>query len=637
MDRQKNMKIRVEQLNPTIGDIGGNSGMILNALEKAEEDGIELLVLPEMILTGYPVQDLLENEYFREYCYKANQEIIDKTVRTALLFGTLTPNPSGIGRKMFNSAILCRNGQVLGRADKTLLPTYDIFDDLRYFEPGSQIRCLNLGEVKLGVTICEDIWYNENEVQYHYYDVNPAEELKALGARAIINISASPYTKSKHENRLQMLRNHTDSLNLPVFYSNQTGAQTEVLFDGDSMVMDANGKIVAITEPFEPGYVDVDWSPGTGRVKRIENQPDPVKQREAAGYSEPESGKDKQKPAREDKGRPVIPASEEIGVPSHPVRPEGWREDVDSSEGKSGLGQLILAQPSKGVSDHHRLFKAMLTGIQDYLCKTGISGQVILGLSGGIDSALVAVLAAEAVGSRNVTALMMPGDFSSAGSIEDSETLAENLGINHRKMPITNLYKTYLDTLAPLFEGTEFGVAEENVQSRIRGALLMACSNKFGPMLLSTGNKSELAVGYATLYGDMNGGLNPIGDLYKTEVFQLCRWLNREYYKKEVIPNEILEKPPSAELRPDQKDTDSLPEYEILDDILWRYIDLQQESERITKEGGHDGDVVRWILKLVDYNEFKRFQAPPILKLSSKSFGTGRRWPLVQSWTGHNR
>lgn len=558
------MKVRVEQLNPLIGDIKGNVERILEALKLAENQQIDLLILPEMVLTGYPVQDLLENEAFRETCFKANHTIVEQTGSTALLFGSLTKNPSGLGRKIFNTAILCGDGTVIGQVNKTLLPTYDIFDDLRYFEPNKEFECLEYKGVKLGVTICEDIWYNQNEVQYHHYEINPAAELKSRGARAIINISASPFTKSKHQNRLRMLQNHAKELSLPVFYSNQVGAHTDVVFDGDSLVLDAGGSLTAITEPFKPGFVDINWDPEAGAVESL---------------------------------KPL--------------------EKVSTDK-------------------FSRTLEAIKCGIRDYLDKTGFTDKAVLGLSGGIDSALVSVLAVEALGNDNVTALSMPSEFSSKGSVDDAVKLAKNLGIRLHQIPVKELYDTYIKTLDPLFSQTDFGVAEENLQSRIRGGLLMAYSNKFGPILFATGNKSELAVGYATLYGDMNGGLNPIGDLYKTEVFQFCEWLNREYYQKEIIPREIIEKPPSAELRPGQKDTDSLPDYEILDDILWRYIELQQEVEKIAAEGGHEKAIVKKVIKMTDFSEFKRYQAPPIIKLSSKSFGIGRRWPIVQGWTAQN-
>jgi NAD+ synthetase len=461
---------------------------------------------------------------------------------------------------MYNSALLAKKGELLGVTHKTLLPTYDIFDDLRYFEPNTEFKCLELDGVKLGVTICEDIWYNENEVQYHTYAIDPAEEQKKAGARCIINISASPYTNSKHQNRVAMLRNHARRLKLPVFYSNQVGAHTDVIFDGDSLAVDADAELAATTKPFESSYADVDWDAASGEVNALSEKQD--------------------------------------------FYPESKQE---------------------------RQFHAIRCGLRDYMSKTGFADGVVLGLSGGVDSALVCALAVEALGSENVKAITMPSEFSSEGSIADSQKLADNLGIELFELPIRELYESYNRTLEPLFGDLPFGVAEENLQSRIRGGLLMAYANKFNRFLLATGNKSEFAVGYATLYGDMNGALAIIGDLYKTEVYALCRWLNESYYKKEVIPEAIIAKDPSAELRPGQKDSDSLPDYEMLDKILFKYIE-QQKSKKEICEDGFEEKIVEQVIRLVDNNEFKRFQAAPILKLASKSFGSGRRWPIVQQW-----
>lgn len=556
------MKIRLEQLNPIVGDLSGNKTLILDALKKAEKAGIELLILPELVTIGYPVQDLIEMEQFRKSCFEINKEIVSSTKKTAILFGTITPNENGYGRRMFNSGLLARNGALMGVTHKTLLPTYDIFDDLRYFEPNdSSFSCLNLDGVKLGVTICEDMWYNENEVQYHTYEIDPASEMKKAGADVIINISASPYTNFKHQNRASMLKNHATKLGLPVFYSNQVGAHTDIIFDGDSMAISSDAKIIATTKPFYASFTDVEWSPASGSLRALKNE------------------------------NPVYPSSK-----------------------------------------HERQLEAIKCGLRDYMNKTGFTKDLVLGLSGGIDSALVCALAVETVGADHVKAITMPGEFSSEGSITDSQKLAENLGIELLELPIGNLFNSYNDSLKPIFGDLPFGTAEENLQSRIRGTLLMAYSNKFNSFLLATGNKSEYAVGYATLYGDMNGALAIIGDLYKTEVFELCKWLNACYYKKEVIPEEILNKPPSAELRPDQKDSDSLPEYGLLDDILYRYLELQMSKQEILSEGFEE-DVIDRIIKMVDQNEFKRFQAAPILKLCQKSFGTGRRWPIVQKWT----
>lgn len=551
------MKIRLHQLNPTIGDLKGNKSLILSALNEAEQAGMDLLILPEMVVTGYPVQDLLENPGFRDEVYRLNRELAETTGNTALLFGSLTPNLEATGRKMCNSAILARDGRRLAITHKTLLPTYDVFDDLRYFEPNREFKCMELDGVRLGVTICEDIWYNENEVQYHTYDIDPARELKEDGADLIINISASPYTKTKHENRLHMLGKHAMELQCPVLYCNQVGAHTEIVFDGDSMAVNSNGIPVSGTTAFSPSSTELEYKQN---------------------------------------------------VQLDHLRGDGWYPE----------------------SEDERQFNAIKLGLKDYIEKTGVTDTVVVGLSGGIDSALTTVIAAEALGAENVRAITMPGEFSSSGSVNDSQLMAGKLGIDLEEISIQGIFEEFTGALRPLFGDLPFGVAEENLQSRIRGTLLMTYSNKFNTFLLATGNKSEYAVGYSTLYGDMNGAIAPIGDLYKTEVYRLARWLNREHFKTEVIPESILEKPPSAELRPDQKDSDSLPEYDTLDSILYQYIELQKSMDEIAASG-IDKKVVQKITTLVDRQEFKRFQAAPIIKLSSKSFGTGRRQPLAQN------
>ncbi|MEX1010772.1 MAG: NAD+ synthase [Balneolaceae bacterium] len=566
----KQMKIRTEQLNPLVGDLSGNRRLILESLDRAESGEVDLLVLPEMVTAGYPPMDLLERRAFVEELQSVNRDIVSRSGKTALLFGTVTRNRTGVGRSIFNSAILARGGKELGRTHKTLLPTYDVFDDLRYFEPGTESRCLVLDDVRLGVTICEDLWYNHNEIQYHYYDSDPASLLKADGARILINISASPFTRSKHENRLSMLRHHASTLSLPLVYSNQVGANTELIFDGDSLALDDKGDPVALVPPFEPGYADLVWEVESGSIRTDGNE----------------------------------------GAELKTARTKGPLERG---------GDIRLS----------RVFRAICLGLRDYLAKSGAADRVIVGLSGGIDSAIIAALAVESLGADRVSGVTMPGEFSSRGSVKDSETLAENLGIMLEHLPINELYTSALGCLKPLFGDLPFGVAEENLQSRIRGMLLMALSNKRGPLLLTTGNKSEMATGYATLYGDMNGGLNLIGDLYKSEVYALAWWLNEVHYGRPVIPVSTLEKPPSAELRPDQKDSDALPDYSVLDRILYRSIELQQGRNEIV-EAGFDRELVEWTLRRVEMNEFKRFQAPPVLKLTSKAFGTGRRHPLVR-------
>lgn len=555
------MKIRVTQLNPTVGDIDGNKKKILDELKKAGKDGIELLVLPELVLLGYPPMDLLERKSFCDYAYKAANDIISKTGETALIFGTITPNESGTGRKVFNSAVVAYQGKVLTTVHKTLLPTYDIFDEFRYFEPNKSWQPFRFKGLKFGLTICEDIWNNQNEYQYHTYDVNPSKNLKDAGASVLVNISASPFSKHKPELRLQMLRNHATNLGIPIIYANQVGANTEIIFDGDSIFMNGDGHVCERASLFEEMQIDAELD------------------------------------TKEQVFRPLTHTHYE----SMPME--------------------------------ERLFKALVLGLRDYVKKSKITDKVLLGLSGGIDSTLVAAIAAEALGPQNVMGITMPSRYSSGGSITDSELLARNLGIEFRELAIKSIYDTFLETLSPLFTDTKFNVAEENIQSRSRGVLLMAISNKFGYLVLNTGNKSEMAVGYCTLYGDMAGGVSILSDVYKTEVYAISSWINKRA-GKEIIPQTIIDKAPSAELRPDQKDTDSLPDYPMLDGILKAYIEDQISAKEIY-EMGYDKQIVEKIVRMVDLNEYKRRQAAPGLRVSSKAFGVGRRMPIVQQWTGH--
>ncbi|MAO65924.1 MAG: NAD+ synthase [Balneola sp.] len=560
------MRIRLQQINPTIGDLSGNKKLILEAIHQAEKDDIELLLLPELITCGYPPMDLLEREVFRELLYQVNNEIVKATREMVVVFGSITKNKSGLGRKMFNSAIVAQHGKETARVHKALLPTYDVFDDLRYFEPGNEFEPVIINGFPFGITVCEDIWFNDNDIQYHIYDKNPAEILADKGARAIINISASPFNKDKPVTRKNMLQKHAKNLGLPLFYVNSVGAQTELIFDGDSLAFDGTGTMKSRSKRFEPDAIDINFNPQNNEVEAI--------------------------------------------------------SDVESN----------FENPPK----EQVMFEAIRLGVRDYLKKSGAAEKVILGLSGGIDSALTAVIAKEALGAENVKAATMPSEFSSEGSVSDSEKLAQNLGIELLEIPIKEIFKAFNNALAPHFEGTDFGIAEENIQSRSRGDLLMALANKFGYMLLNTGNKSEMAVGYCTLYGDMAGGLSVISDVYKTEVFDICRWLNAEFYGEEIIPEAIINKPPSAELRPEQKDSDSLPDYGTLDTILKYYLEEQRSREEIIK-AGMDAQTVDKTLRLVDLNEHKRNQAPPGLKVSAKAFGTGRRWPIVQKWTGQEK
>lgn len=553
------MKIRLEQLNITIGNLDGNLSLIEQALSDARSEGVDLLVLPELVVCGYSPGDLLERSQFLEAVYKKNDKVTELTKETALLFGTLTPNRKEVGRSCYNSAVLAHRGRVHSEVHKALLPTYDVYDELRYFEADKAFETVEFKGVKLGITICEDIWHNF-ELPYISYDLNPVEELIEKGAEAIINISASPYTRNKPDKRKEMLQRHARKWKVPVFYANQVGGNTELLSDGDSMALNSDAEVVGRAPLFEEASVDIDWN--------TEND--------------------------------TLVASSD-----HP------------------------ATPPKTIE---QMFRALVMGLKDYLQKTGVADDVIIGLSGGIDSALAAVIAVEALGAENVVGVTMPSEFSSKGSITDSQKLADNLGMKCHEIAIKEIYEEFNEALEPLFLGTSFGTAEENIQPRIRGTLLMAYSNKFGNMLLNTGNKSELATGYCTLYGDMSGGLGIIADLYKKEVYEMARWLNNEYFQQEIIPEATITKPPSAELRPDQKDVDTLPDYNILDPILQAYIEDRCSIEEIV-ERGYDIEVVKRITKLVDRMEYKRFQAVPALKVSDKAFGSGRRIPLAQRWT----
>ncbi len=554
------MRIRIQQINTIVGDIQGNADAVLNALQKAEAEGADLLILQELVVCGYPPLDLLEREAFNRAVFHQNERIASATGETGLLFGTVVSNSEHPGRPLYNAAVLAHRGEIVDEIYKTLLPTYDVFDESRYFEPNPDIHITEWAGRKWGITVCEDIWNNQNEYNYHTYGTDPAAKLKEQGAEILVNISASPFSKRKPEMREDMLRRHSRRLKIPLIYCNQTGANTELIFDGGSTVSSASGELVLRLASFEEDKGDITWS-------------------------EPEGIR---------------------AVSSHPVAENPGFEE--------------------------RLFQALVLGLRDYVQKSGMPQRVVIGLSGGIDSALTAAVAVEALGADNVMGVTMPSRFSSEGSVSDSQKLADNLGITFHEIAIREIYDTFLDALDPLFRDSGFGVAEENIQSRARGAILMAISNKFGHMLLNTGNKSELAVGYCTLYGDMAGGLSVLSDVYKTEVFAISRWLNEFFYKKEVIPRSTIEKPPSAELRPDQKDTDSLPDYDILDGILKAYIEDQIPAERITSEKFTPGQVNE-VLCMVDRNEYKRRQAAPGLRVSSKAFGSGRRLPIVQQWT----
>ena len=562
------MKIAIAQLNPTIGDIANNAKQIIAAAETAARQNVRLLLTPELSLCGYPPRDLLLYPGFVASMTQQLKKMAQQLpTGIAVLVGTVETNPHAAskGQKpLFNSMALLDRGTIQQVFHKRLLPTYDVFDEDRYFEPGYQANHFTLrnSELKIGVTICEDLWNDEQFWGKRSYEVNPIEELANLEVDIMVNLSASPYTVGKQKLREDILCHAATSYQKPILYANQIGGNDDLIFDGYSVAVNNAGEVVARAQGFESDLVVVEF--------------DELK--------------------------------------------SDFSLSQDKEMGKWGDGKMIK-------TENEEIFSALVLGVKDYARKCDFT-KAILGLSGGIDSALVAAIAAEALGAENVLGVLMPSPYSSDHSITDALNLVNNLGINSYKLAIESAMSAYETLLEPLFAGTEFGVAEENIQSRIRGNLLMAIANKFGYLLLSTGNKSEMAVGYCTLYGDMNGGLAVIADVPKTRVFQLCRWLNRD---KEVIPHHIITKPPSAELKPGQKDADSLPPYEILDDILERIV-CQHQSESEIVAAGHDADVAAKVMKLLARAEFKRRQAPPGIKITDRAFGTGWRMPIASRW-----
>ena len=542
------MKIALAQLNYHIGNFDSNVEKIVRSIHHAEEQGADLVVFAELAVSGYPPRDFLEFRDFVERCNNSVKEIARYCTKTAAIVGLPTFNPADKGKPLYNSAAFIVDGKVQQLVHKSLLPNYDIFDEYRYFEPNKQFQVVEFKGKKLALTICEDIW---NVQDNPLYTVNPVGELMKFDPDMIINIAASPFNYHQTEIRTEILKRNAQKYNLPLFYVNHVGAQTELIFDGGSLVMNKKGQVVDELNYFEEDLKIYD-------IDEICHTP-----------------------------------------PREPDR----RSDISM------------------------IHDALVLGIRNYFQKLGFQ-KAIIGLSGGIDSALTAALAAEALGHKHVYNVLLPSEFSSEHSIKDAVELAENLQMPYDLISIEEAHHTVEHALKPYFKDLPFNVAEENIQARIRGVLLMALSNKFGYILLNTSNKSEVAVGYSTLYGDMNGGLSVLGDVYKTQVFELARYINRE---KEIIPENIITKPPSAELRPDQKDTDSLPEYDILDEILYQYIENREGPKEIIAMGFEE-KLVRRILKLVNTSEYKRYQTPPILRVSSKAFGMGRRIPIVAKY-----
>ena len=540
------MKIAIAQINTTIGDFEGNADKIAGVWQRADEAGAALILLPELALCGYPPRDLLAKPAF----LRQNREAIDRLAkrggRAVAVVGYASANETDSGRPARNSAAVLQDGEVTAVRHKTLLPTYDVFDEDRYFEPATENTPVEIHGTKVGVTICEDIWNDEVFLHDRRYDRRPAEELAAAGAELLLNLSASPWCLGKEHSRHVLFSQLSAKCSCPLVYCNLVGGNDELVFDGGSQYYNSHGVLGASGAMFAEDLLLIDTE-----------------------TIEPKSG--------------------------------------DTSD------------------DDEKIFRALSLGVRDYLHKCGFKSAVI-GLSGGIDSAVTAAVAVNALGPENVRGVAMPSQYSSQGSLDDAEALAGALGIRYDVVPIEPVFAPLKAQLGDIFEGLEEDTTEENMQARIRGNILMSMSNKFSSLLLTTGNKSELAVGYCTLYGDMCGGLAVISDLPKLRVYSLARWMNRD---REIIPESTITKPPSAELRPDQLDQDSLPPYEVLDSILEAYVVEGRDAEAIIASG-HDEATVRRIIRLINLNEYKRRQAAPGIKVTSKAFGVGRRIPVAK-------
>jgi NAD+ synthase (glutamine-hydrolysing) len=544
------MKIALAQFNPIVGDFAGNAERIVQFAAEAQSRGAGLAVFSELCLCGYPPQDLVERPAFVQRNYEELARLASRMTLPAIV-GYVGKAQDDTGKPVANCAALISSGQVVFEQRKMLLPSYDVFDESRYFQPAHSQYAVSLGEERLGLTICEDCWNDKNFWAQRLYERDPVAELVAQGTSVLLNISASPYTLDKRALRLDMLRATARRHNLPVVYVNQVGGNDSLVFDGSSMAITAEGRVAALAHSFQEDLIIFDTATGAGDVR-----PEP---------------------------------SEELDAVYH----------------------------------------ALACGTRDYVRKCGFH-KVVVGLSGGVDSALVAAIAAEALGPRNVLGVAMPGPYSSEGSLRDARQLAQNLGIDFQLLPISDIFASYRSTLQVAFANQPQDTTEENIQARIRGNLLMALSNKFGALVLSTGNKSELAVGYCTLYGDMAGGLAVISDVPKSMVYELARFTNRE---RELIPAETLTKPPSAELRANQTDQDTLPPYDVLDRILKAYVEDLRAPDQIADQYGFPRPLVRQIASMVDRSEYKRKQAAPGLKLTSKAFSVGRRFPIAQKFS----
>ncbi len=547
------MKIALAQINPTIGDIDANAHDIAAAIELAGEQGARLVVFPELSVIGYPPRDLLLKPSVIDHCAEAVQRLAQRCTGIAAIIGYPQLSDQSTGRYLYNAAAFCCDGRIVHRRVKSLLPTYDVFDETRYFEPAPDAQAhqpIEYDGIKLGITICEDLWNDQQLALRRLYHHDPVRSLADIGAQVIINCSASPFVVDKHAYRIELFARAARQHGLPLVYCNQVGGNDELVFDGNSCVLDAHGQVIARGKAFETDLVLADLAEHSS------------------------------------------------------VTEAGWSRSRVAS-----------------------VYDALVLGLGDYCRKCGF-GSIVVGLSGGVDSAVTGVLAVSALGKQNVRGVAMPSRYSSPGSVTDAQALAQNLGIEFHVAPIEAAHTAFDGMLSPHFEGRVADVTEENVQARIRGVILMAFSNKFGSLLVTTGNKSELAVGYCTLYGDMCGGMAVLSDVPKTMVWELARWINRS---EQIIPQSSITKPPSAELRPDQTDQDSLPPYELLDQIIERYVEQEQSAQQIIDSIAEaDEQTVLHVLRLIDLNEYKRKQAAPGIKVTGRAFGFGRRMPIAQ-------
>lgn len=544
------MLIYIKQFNPIIGALESNTNAILSTISQAKEKKADLVIFPELCLCGYPPKDFLLLPHFLNDLDQHLQRIIQATKGINAIVGTVRKNPLQKEKPLFNSSAILQNGKLLGYQDKILLPTYDVFDERRYFEPGNHIRLWKLFEKKIAITICEDLWQHGGYIPYSNYQRDPILELKDQSPDLLINISSSPFSINKPKNRVELCSKTAKTLQCPVILCNQVGGNDGLIFDGHSLYMNKQGKLL----------------------------------QQGRGFAEDDLLIDTQSPPK------------------------------TCSVAPSNTTEL--------------LYRALVLGTRDYFNKSKFS-KACLGLSGGIDSAIVASIAVEALGKSNVLAISMPSRYSSQASVKDAKQLSENLGIQQKTIPIEEPFQSYLNLLTPFFEGKAQDTTEENLQARIRGMILMAISNKLGYIVLGTGNKSELAMGYSTLYGDLCGGLGVISDVSKKQVYTLAHWINRN---EELIPKNIINKAPSAELRPNQKDSDSLPEYEIIDNVLKDYLEQHLSPEVIASKHQYSLKLVNTLIKKIHQSEYKRRQSPPSLKISEKSFSTGYHFPIAQQW-----